>query len=74
MSKLTEIRVDFLKQFNHYVWNVLQDEEIIDYWLTEGIPDYFNYEDLVEIAEDDEEWRFICEVFGHCCKMADDIV
>ena len=41
------------------------DEDKIDYWLREGVPDDSTEEDLMEIAEDENIFAYICEVFSH---------
>lgn len=73
MIKRTDIikhRIEFLKQFDDYVRNVIGDDEIFyDIWLAEGVPDGYNEVDLKEIAEDDELWLDCVECFKKCCEL-----
>ena len=64
-------RIEFLKQFDDYVRNIIGDDEITcDIWLAEGLPDGYNEADLEEIALDDELWLDCVECFSKCCKAA----
>ena len=38
-------------------------------WITEGIPDGADYELYEEIAEDDDMWSGICELFGELMRI-----
>lgn len=69
-TDITKCRIEFLKQFDYYIRNVIGDDEITEYWLMLGLPDGYDEEDLKEIALDDKEWLCIVQVFGNCCKMA----
>lgn len=74
MTRQTDIitcRIEFLKQFDDYVRNIIGDDEITcDIWLAEGLPDGYNEADLEEIALDDELWLDCVECFSKCCKAA----
>lgn len=69
MSDLILMRVDFLKQFTKYI-ETIGDEDIIDYWLTNGVPDEADDDMLNEIASDDDIWTLNVILFSKCCKMA----
>ena len=69
MSDLFLMRVDFLKQFTDYIETV-GDEDVIDYWLTYGVPDEADDDILNEIASDEDNWLSIVTAFSECCKMA----
>lgn len=68
-KNITEIRMDFLKQMDRYVKQVIADERIINKWLMGGLPDGYNEIDLKEIAEDDELWLDCVQCFSSCCKI-----
>ena len=73
MIKQTDIikcRIEFLKQFDYYVKNIIEDEDIIDMWLRFGVPDGYNEIDLKDIALDDEMWIDCVNCFSNCCKAA----
>ena len=70
-TNITEYRIDFLKQFDYYVRNIIGDDNItVDIWLAEGLPDGYNDDDLKEIAESDKCWLYCVKAFSKCCKMA----
>lgn len=67
---ITKCRIEFLKQFDYYVRNIIGDDEIIEIWLMMGLPDGYNEADLKEIALDDELWLDCVNCFANCCKAA----
>ena len=68
---ITQCRIEFLKQFDYYVRNVIGDDNItVDIWLAEGLPDGYNEADLKEIALDDELWLDCVKCFNKSCKAA----
>lgn len=69
-TDITKCRMEFLKQFDYYIRNIIGDEEITEDWLMLGLPDGYDEEDLKEIALDDEEWLCMVQVFANCCKAA----
>lgn len=70
-TDITKCRIEFLKQFDYYVRNIIGDDEItVNIWLAEGLPDGYNKYDLEEIAEDDDLWVNCVECFSECCKEA----
>ena len=70
-TDITKCRIEFLKQFDYYVRNVIGDDEITcDIWLAEGLPDGYNEAELKEIAHDDELWLDCVKSFSWCCKAA----
>lgn len=67
-----KMRMDFLRDFDYYVRNVIGDDDITyDVWCSTGVPDGWNEDDLESIAEDDELWVDCCKTFEKCLKMAD---
>ena len=70
-TDITKCRIEFLKQFDYYVRNVIGDDEITcDIWLMGGLPDDYDETDLKEIALDDELWLDCVKCFNRCCKAA----
>ena len=70
-TDITKCRIEFLKQFDYYVRNVIGDDEIIcDIWLMEGLSDGYDETDLKEIALDDKLWLDCVKCFNKCCKAA----
>ena len=70
-AKDTTMRMEFLKQFDYYVRNIIGDDEItIDIWFADGVPDGYDESDLKEIAIDDNLWLECVECFAECCRAA----
>ena len=67
-TDITKCRFEFLKQFDYYVKNIIEDEDIIDMWLRFGVPDDYNEIDLKDIALDDEMWLDCVNCFSNCCN------
>lgn len=74
MTKQTDIikcRIEFLKQFDYYVKNIIGDDEITVYfWFADGVPDGYTDEDLKEIAIDDNSWLDCVNCFARCCRIS----
>ena len=69
MKSDVSYKVDLLKAMDNYVRNVIGDDDITDHWLMCGVPDGFNYDDLEEIAEDDNLMNDMIVCFNRCCIM-----
>lgn len=69
-TDITKCKVEFLKQFDYYVRDIIGDDDITNYWLSYGIPDGADKVDLIEIAEDEELWLDCVNAFSECCEMA----
>lgn len=67
---IIKCRIEFLKQFDYYIRNIIGDDEIIEIWLMMGLSDGSNEVDLEEIALDDELWLDCVNCFANCCKAA----
>lgn len=63
MTKLQETRVKLLHNMNDYILQ-LGDETLIGAWFITGIPDCPDEEDFEFFATDDDEWVYICRLFG----------
>ena len=70
-TDITKCRIEFLKQFDYYVKNIIGDDDITENWLIwVGLPDDYDETDLKEIALDDELWLDCVKCFSECCKVA----
>ena len=65
-EEATLLRANLLGGMDSYIREVVGDEDILEYWLEEGIPDNCAQCELMEIAEDDSEFRRIVVVFNKC--------
>ena len=63
--------VDLLKAMDNFVREVIGDEDIIDYWMTYGVPDGASYDDLEEIASDSEMVSSIIRAFNRTVALED---
>lgn len=63
MSDLIVARAEILEKMNKYILD-LGDEDIFDYWWQFGVPDSATFEDLLEYAEDDNNWKQIIWTFS----------
>lgn len=70
MNTMVEMRMDFINQFDHYIRNEIEDEDIIDMWLMGGLPDGADTAEIREIAEDEELWLDMVQCFSRCCRSA----
>lgn len=67
---MIDMRVEFLKSFDNFVRSHIEDEDLFDYWLENGVPDCADDELLFEIAFLDDCWKDICSAFAYVCKKA----
>ena len=58
-----EQRIQLLKGMNQYIIN-LGDEEVYDPWFSCGVPDEATDDDYEFIADNIEEWVYVCQLFG----------
>lgn len=63
-----EFKINALKEMNTYVIEKIGDEDIIDYWLTYGVPDNADEDDYLFIVDDWDNWIDVLKVFVHCLK------
>lgn len=66
-----EQRIELLKGMNQYIID-LGDEEVYETWFSLGVPDEATDDDYEFIAEDIEEWVYICQLFGRLIKRYDE--
>ena len=58
-----EQRIELLKGMNQYIID-LGDEEVYREWFSCGVPDEATEDDYNFIANDIEEWVYVCQLFG----------
>ena len=62
---MEEIKINLLKEMNKYICEVIGDEECWEIWIGCGVPDEATEDDYKFIANDEEEWKRICKLFGN---------
>lgn len=67
MSDLIIARAEILEWMDRYIRNI-GDEDILDWWLQEGVPDESSFDDLLEYAVDEDDWNCITDCFASICK------
>lgn len=60
---ITALRIGFLKDMHNYIID-MGDEDIYDVWIEEGVPDEPDDEIFEFIANNNDDWREVCELFG----------
>lgn len=62
-----ELRIELLKGMNQYIID-MGDEEIYETWFSLGVPDEATDDDYEFIANDIEEWVYVCQLFGRLIR------
>lgn len=62
-EEMNKIRLSLVHQMHDYIMNT-GDEEIYETWMTVCIPDCPDEEDFEFFANDPDEFKSMCEVFG----------
>lgn len=63
-NEIQVLRANLLGGMDAYVREHLDDEDYLMEWLEMGVPDGADEEELMEIAEDEEEFNRISAYFG----------
>ena len=63
MNEIKQLRMNIMGGMNAYVLD-LGDEDILDFWFRNGLPDEVTEEMLAEYAEDDEIWLAVVQAFA----------
>ena len=58
------LKMNLLGGMHNYMMHVVQDENLQDEWLTNGVPDEPSEEDLEFIAKDAEDFGRVARLFG----------
>ena len=64
-NEIQVLRANLLGGMDAYVQERLDDENYLEAWLELGVPDGADEEELMEIAEDEEEFNRIVQVFSN---------
>lgn len=64
-NEIQVLRANLLGGMDAYIRAIVDDEEYLMSWLAYGVPDEASEEDLMEIAEDEDEFCRIAKVFGN---------
>ena len=63
-NEIKVLKMNLLGGMHDYMMNVVQDEDLQEEWLSLGVPDGADEEDLAEIAEDAQGFAEIVRLFG----------
>lgn len=66
-EEIVATKINLLKQMNQYIID-MGDEGIWMEWIEKGVPDKPSEGDYEWFAENNEEWKYICDVFGRLIK------
>lgn len=67
---IIESRAKLMKEMDNYICNTIGDEDIIDIWLMDGVPDGSTEADLLDLAKIECCWLNIVNCFASCLRMA----
>lgn len=67
MNDIT-LRANILGGMNSYIIDVVGDEDKMDVWFGDGIPDGCDEDDLMDIAESEKDFIEIVELFYRLIK------
>ena len=65
-----ELRAKLMKEMDDYIYDAIGDEDIIDVWLMDGVPNGSTYADLLDLAQIECCWLTIVDCFATCLRMA----
>lgn len=63
-NQLYVLRANLLNKMDVYVRKVIDDEDYFMAWLELGVPDEADEAELMEIAENEDDFNRICRVFA----------
>lgn len=69
MFDIITLKMNILGGMNEYIKNC-GDEEVWARWI-ESVPDECTEDDLLDIAEDESSWRYVCDLFGRLIRAID---
>jgi hypothetical protein len=69
MNEIKQLRMNIMGGMNAYVLETIEDEDILDYWWTYGLPDEVTEEMLADYAEDDAIWLDVVHAFAKVLRM-----
>ena len=65
-EEATLLRANLLGGMDTYIREVIGDEDILEHWLEDGLPDDCDQDELMNIAEDEDEFYHMVDVFDKC--------
>ena len=68
-NEIKVLRANLLGGMDAYVREMVQDEDNFDYWLMYGVPDGSDEDDLMEIAESEDNFNQISHAFAWVLKL-----
>jgi hypothetical protein len=69
-NKLIEMRIDFLKKMDDYIFD-MKNDNLWDDW-NDGITEILLENPFKIIAENDNYWKETCKLFGELVKERED--
>jgi len=70
-EEMRKIRLSLVHQMHDYIMNT-GDEKIFEIWMRDCIPDAPTEEDFEFFADDADEFKYMCEIFGDLVR-ADEV-
>lgn len=64
MNEMLVLKMNILGGMDCYIRNYCQDEDLIEEWLSCGVPDGCDEDFLKELAEDNADFADICRLFS----------
>lgn len=64
MDEIKQLRMNIMGGMNAYVLETVEDEDLLDFWYRDGLPDEVTEEMLAEYAEDDDIWLTVVQAFA----------
>ena len=69
-EEIKKTRLQLAHEMHNYIFN-LGNEDLWDFWTTYGIPDEPDEENFEIYAENAEDFKELCELFGKLIKMSE---
>ena len=69
MNEIKQLRMNIMGGMNAYVLETIEDEDILDYWWTYGLPNEVTEEMLADYAEVDNLWLDVVHAFAKVLRM-----
>ena len=63
MTQEVSARINLLVDMNIYIRDIIGDDGVTDVWNMYGIPDECDIDMMIEIAEDEDNFKNIIETF-----------
>ena len=70
MNELRKLKAKFAHEMDIFIREHIDDEDLFELWLMEGVPDGADEDYLYDLLECPGNWENICQCFGEICKTA----